>query len=560
MGICRIRGRSFAGPSMTLIIILAFLMFTFIFPYSEGYWTEWRGDPLHHAVEEGNVPEVGELIWSYQTGDQVLSSPVFYKDSMLIGSDDGNLYSFNVTTGEVFWKFKTDGQVQSTPLINEDKAYFGSFDRYFYCISLPDPGNGIEPTLIWRTKLSGAVISSCHIYQDSYIIADDRGTVYRIASNGSIIWDELMSDAGIWASPLLIEDQGMFILGDIVNHLWFMDLDDGSLIDEMTFGDYTEMYSSGIYKDGIFYTVGGYDKKFYAIDVASREISWYFDIGHDAYSTPVIEGDRIYFGSFEFTWCLPLEDPDGNGNISEDEVIWSSPTHDFQGGSSPMVVDGKILIGSDDWNLYCFDKETGEELWTYETRGYIYSSPALFEEKLYFGSSDRNVYCIGKRPPGLVMEAKSIESEITSDNITAITITITNDTGAPVADASVSFITSAGFIAFDEFGNTRIDHITDNMGKLTVYFHPVQVSSRSTIDITIFCEKEGLQGTQGDIQIIVEPGEDPPDPREVSKDEKKRIPWFAAIIVLIIVNILLLLVVLLWFIRNRFEDKEVEGK
>jgi hypothetical protein len=294
--------------------------------------------------------------------------------------------------------------------------------------------------------------------------------------------------------------------------------------------------------------------------VAAREISWYFEIGHDAYSTPVIDEGRIYFGSFEYMWCLPIDDPDGNGNISEDEVIWSSPTKDFQGGSSPLLADGKVFIGSDDWHLYCFDKITGEELWKYQTRGYVYSSPSLFEEKLFFGSSDRNVYCIGKRPPGLVLSAGSAEAEITSDNITKINIILTDDNGIPVEDAKVSFTSSAGFIAFDEMGNTRLDHLTDETGNLTVYFHPVQVSSRSTIDVTITCEKEGLQGTKGNIQIIVEPGTgETKTSDEVGKDEEKRIPYFIAIGALIVINIILFLVVLLWMVRNRYEDKEVEG-
>lgn len=563
MGIGRIRDRSSEGPIKTLIPIATIFILISVMTSSDGSWTEWRGDPLHHAVEEGGVPEVGDLIWSYQTGNQVLSSPVFYKDSMLIGSDDGNLYSFNVTTGEVFWKFKTDGSVQATPLIYDDKAYFGSFDSNFYCISLPDPEIGLEPTQVWKTELNGSVISSCHRYQDSFIVADDSGTVYRISGNGSIIWEEEMS-ISFWASPLLIDELGLVIIGDIYDHLFFMDVEDGSLIDEMIFGNDTEIYSSGTYTDGVFYITGGLSEKFYAIDVGSRQIIWYFDIGWDAYSTPVIDGDRIYFASFNDLWCLPATDPNGDGLISENEVIWSSPTHDWQGGSSPLVAGDHVIVGSDsteDNNIYCFNKNNGEEIWSFKTKGYVYSSPALFEGKVYFGCSDRNVYCIGKRPPGLVMEASSLRDEITSDNFTAITIKITNDTGAPIAGASISFITSAGFIAFDELGNTRVEHLTDSTGNLTIYFFPVQVSSRSTIDISMTSEKEGLQGTKGTIQIIVEPGVGgSSNSGKVGEDEEKRIPYIISIIVLVIINLILLLVVFLWFIRNRFEDKEVEGK
>ncbi|MGA1872042.1 MAG: PQQ-binding-like beta-propeller repeat protein [Thermoplasmatota archaeon] len=525
---------------------------------SDGVWTEWRGDPLHLAEVTGELPPVGELIWSYQTGDQVLSSSVFYDGGMLIGSDDGNIYCMELDTGEVLWKFKTSGSVQATPMIRDGKAYFGSFDENLYCISLPEAGSGGSASLVWNVTLHGQVLSSCHWYVDSVITADNSGRLYRVDASGNILWETDLSDLDIWASPLILEEEGRALIGDIGSRLWLVDLEEGDVVWEKTFEGSTELYSSGTYQNGVYYTPGGLDEKFYAVRVSDGEVLWSFDCGHAAYSTPVIRDDRIYFGSFEIMWCIPLEDPDGNGNISAEEVIWSSPTNDYQGGSSPLVVGGRVYIGSDDWNLYCFDSDTGEEIWTFETKGYIYSSPALYGERIYFGSSDRNIYCLGERPPGLVIEAVPDLREMTSDNTTRITITVSDDEGSPVGEADVTFTSSAGFIAFDEEGNTRLDHITDSEGRLIVYYIPVQVSSRSTIDINIRAEKTGLSSSTQLLQVIVEPGEGGgQSTNEVGEDVEKRVPYIAAIIILVMVNVILFLVVMVWFIRNRYEDREV---
>jgi outer membrane protein assembly factor BamB len=62
--------------------------------------------------------------------------------------------------------------------------------------------------------------------------------------------------------------------------------------------------------------------------------------------------------------------------------------------SSPAVSDGKVYIGSQDDNVYCFDAFTGEKIWSFHTGHLIVSSPAISDGKVYIGSTDHNVYCL----------------------------------------------------------------------------------------------------------------------------------------------------------------------
>ena len=60
-------------------------------------------------------------------------------------------------------------------------------------------------------------------------------------------------------------------------------------------------------------------------------------------------------------------------------VLWSVDTP--PGSSSPIVVDGRLYIGSNNGNLYTLDADTGAELWRVEVGGPVVSSPAVaFEE------------------------------------------------------------------------------------------------------------------------------------------------------------------------------------
>jgi hypothetical protein len=46
-------------------------------------------------------------------------------------------------------------------------------------------------------------------------------------------------------------------------------------------------------------------------------------------------------------------------------------------------------------HVYALDAETGDQIWSFETGGAVYSSPAVVDEVLYVGAMDSNVYAFG---------------------------------------------------------------------------------------------------------------------------------------------------------------------
>ncbi|MFW3145606.1 MAG: PQQ-binding-like beta-propeller repeat protein [Thermoplasmatota archaeon] len=540
-----------------ILVLLLFISFTGSDP-SEGAWSQWRGDPLHLALEDGDAPEKGELIWSFDTGSQVLSSPTFYPGGLVIGSEDDWVYCLDPVTGSMNWKFKSGDDVQATVLLENGRGYFGSLDRNFYCISLPPEGSTSEPETLWSFETEGEIKSSAHAFGDSVIFSDLAGIVYRLSKEGQEIWRSPISDLPIWASGIVDEERGVLFIGDTGRSLYRLSLDDGEVLDKVEFGEYAEVYSSGVLHDDNLLLTAGMDQRIYNVDPDTMDIKWSFFTGHDTYSTPIVRDDRVFFGSFEYTWCLPIDDPDSDGNISEDEVIWSSPTHDFQGGSSPVVSDGKLFIGSDDYNLYCFNETNGDLVWTFSTGGYVYSSPVIYLERVYFGSSDRSVYCVGVRPPGLSAAINTTDKEITSDNSTSMIVRVTDNEGSPVEGAEVTFSISAGYIAFDKDGNTRLKYLTNEEGEVEVFYFPIRVSSRSTVNIELEVVKEGLEPGTASANVIVEPGEEADDETASSTvDKSGRLSNGIIIAVIAGLNLLTGFVTLVVYLRNRNEEREV---
>ena len=65
--------------------------------------------------------------------------------------------------------------------------------------------------------------------------------------------------------------------------------------------------------------------------------------------------------------------------------------------SSPTVVNGLVYIGSDDYNVYALDANTGSKIWSFGTGYYVADCPAVDSGVVYVGSQDDNVYALNAK-------------------------------------------------------------------------------------------------------------------------------------------------------------------
>ena len=83
------------------------------------------------------------------------------------------------------------------------------------------------------------------------------------------------------------------------------------------------------------------------------------------------------------------------GTISspaEADLRWKYET-DGRVYSTPLIAGGMVYFGSGDHHFYALNKETGEQIWSFETGGAVHSSAATKGNLLYFGSGERSVPC-----------------------------------------------------------------------------------------------------------------------------------------------------------------------
>jgi outer membrane protein assembly factor BamB len=154
---------------------------------------------------------------------------------------------------------------------------------------------------------------------------------------------------------------------------------------------------------------GSTDGKLYAVDSATGLTRWSFAAGGPVNSSPLVAGGSVYFGSVDgnfyaldartaqVAWKFQTSGerrftaPGIHGILPKTEMM-PDPFDVFL--SSPTLVDGKVIFGSGDYNVYALDARTGALQWKFTTGNVVHASPAVSGGIVYVGSWDRYLYAL----------------------------------------------------------------------------------------------------------------------------------------------------------------------
>ncbi len=154
---------------------------------------------IYVASTDGSVyalSPAGKLLWSYDTGEPIRSSPVLgpapageHRNILYVGSSDGLLYALDADTGRRRWSFNTVAgdpilrdrhELNSSPALGRSGVYIGSEDGhlwyvpYDYCLHRADPRCSTAPGTPYPANFSRVLPVS------------SGGTVGRSGSEGPV--------------------------------------------------------------------------------------------------------------------------------------------------------------------------------------------------------------------------------------------------------------------------------------------------------------------------------------------------------------------------------------
>jgi outer membrane protein assembly factor BamB len=209
-----------------------------------------RGDMVLIATMEGNLMALdmkdGHLLWAKKIGNEIWATSTIGKDYIIAATTDGSLVKLN-HGGDILWSAKPGGSIRSAPLCleREDLVVFGTKDKYLYGYSLSN-GN-----LMWRYSCGGEVNAPPVRAGSSILVGSDDGNLYAVSTNGQLVWRTSLQ--GTILSQPCVEGDNAFVTA--------------------------------------------YSSKVFAINIRNGEIESEFKASSPIYSSPHIDGDRIFFGS-----------------------------------------------------------------------------------------------------------------------------------------------------------------------------------------------------------------------------------------------------------------------
>ncbi|MBC7466598.1 MAG: PQQ-binding-like beta-propeller repeat protein [Bdellovibrio sp.] len=290
--------------------------------------------------------ESGQELWRVNIPYGVEASGTAIRDRLFVGSNNGKMYSIDLTNGSVLWTFDTKSEAVAEPLLFDGSLYFISGSQSIFAL---DAATGKQ---LWTYNRQDT--SNLMTIRGGSKPALSNGILYVGFSDGSLVSFNAKTGSQQWEISLNKNTR-------------FKDIDSSPIVD----GDY--LY------------INSYDDKLYCVSKNKGEIVWSVKSG--GVSTPVISGDRIIFGSSK-SEMISVYKKDGKEfwRFKSDKGIMTDP----------VLFKGFVVAGESQGSLILLDLLTGAKKASFDPGRGVFSRPTVQADQnnIYFISGEGNAYSI----------------------------------------------------------------------------------------------------------------------------------------------------------------------
>ena len=323
-----------------------------------------------------------KLLWTYDAGDIIESSAAIADGVVYVGAGDGRSASRSTSRpGRCAGSTRPATSSASRRRPSPADVVYHRRSGWHGCTPSARP----TASALWTFKTGGEIKSSPVVVNDLVLIGSYDTAPLRVSSakTGALRW-KFQTEGPVHATPA--------VLGDLA-------------------------------------FIAGCDAKFRAIRIADGKQAYEISIGAYTGASPVVDGDRAYFGTFDnevlaldlngrkILWRFPIRSGSfpstrrravSDGRICHWRPRQARPRHrcgDRQAAwtfatrarvdSSPVVAGDRVYVGSSDNRLYVARRATGQKQWEFDTGAAITASPAIAGGRVVIGSQNGTIYCFG---------------------------------------------------------------------------------------------------------------------------------------------------------------------
>jgi eukaryotic-like serine/threonine-protein kinase len=345
----------------------------------------FRGDAAHRGVTSEPAPRtLAGVKWSYQTGERIVSSPVWSAGTIYFGGDDGLVHALDAASGRQRWAARTGGPVPSAPAVHDGRVYVVSYDGRLHALDAATGAplwkfategerrfearglHGSQPRTQTLADPYDVFLSSPVVAKGLVVFGSGDGHVYAVdAASGALRWKFRTGDV-VHASPAMAD--GTVFIGSWDGRFYALDLATGAERWRFQAGLDALMHnqqgfqSSAAVVDGVVY-VGCRDSHLYALDARTGAERWRFSTGQSwVVGSPAVAQGRVIFATSDSSLVHIVNAADGKPIAQQEDkaYMFSSPT---------VTGNGVIVIGLLNGSVQARDLADGRALWTFRTEG-----------------------------------------------------------------------------------------------------------------------------------------------------------------------------------------------
>jgi outer membrane protein assembly factor BamB len=289
------------------------------------------------------------------------STPAVGSGKVYVGSTDGKVYTVSDADGTILNEYQTGGPVFADILMLSSGFYVGSFDKKFYAFDL-------DGNLKWSYTAVLDIVHGAAASGDTIVFSSGDNYLYALKDAGTS-YTEIYKVQDFW------DPRGKTMSGFVnAPTIWNGSIYAGKTQAEMVPGEHRLMrfsLATGVFAENL----GDNTTVRIAISVDTAS-GW------------------LYIGSaYSGMKALPP-----SGSSWSTVSYWAAyPDGIFGVNSSPAVISNAVIFGSEEGNVYFYQKTAKTELWAYgvATGQSISSSPAVSNGTVVIGGMDGMLYALG---------------------------------------------------------------------------------------------------------------------------------------------------------------------